>query len=101
MFHAAPRAERDSILLHGIDYRCHFKGQPRPKNEAGISWAPRGNYLDERLKSAKRYAESHEIPMDVWEVDTRGLKLYTDHAWYGGWYCRAKIGPERIVRVRD
>ena len=102
MYHAAPTKVRQSILNHGIDYRVHFQNIPQDQNTPTITYAPRGNYLDENLASAKSYAsESSPVPWDIWEVQVQGLLLRPDEAWFKGWYTKKRIPANQIRLVID
>ena len=96
MYHVAPKRVRASIQQRGLDYRVHFGSAAPPRNTRDVTWAPRGNYLDRSIDSARRYARWSGEPHDIWQVDTSGLRLRQDAAWYGGYYTKARVPPRRL-----
>jgi hypothetical protein len=101
-YHGTKPEYRESILQNGIDYRQHHllllgAIQKKRKDTSEVSYAPRGNYLAETPGDCMYYSG---YGCDTWKVDTKGLKLYSDAAWYKGWCCRARIEPWRITMIQ-
>ena len=121
LYHASPSRNRAAIQQGGIDWREHFKGAPKPADTRDVTYAPRANYLDERLESAVQYASGRGEPWDVWEVNAEGviplakgmrfaedLELngavrYTDYSTTGPvttWKVGLNYAPIKDVRLR-
>src|SRR6267378_2282009 len=100
-FHVSPSSNRDSILLHGLDWKkmhparsgiaCGWPGQPE---EEGVFLTDAG-IEDARFFVGMGGGRS----IDVWQVDVTGLWLI-DRSLEGGWWlCSEPIAPERLTLV--
>ena len=100
MYHAAPISKRASILKHGLNFRIHFEDTSKPKNTRDVNYAPRGNYMSERMNDAVMYTQGRGTDRyDIWQVNVEGFHLFRDQAWFKGWYCRKSIPPENLKLI--
>src|SRR5262249_5072203 len=97
----SPSANRDSITMHGLDWRL----MDRSQRGIACGWPGRpeeeGIFLTHPLMEDARFfvemGGGREI--DVWRVDVTGLAL-EDLSDQGGWWlCRQAIPPERLTLV--
>lgn len=100
MFHVSPVANRESILVSGL--------QPRLQEHLNIQRAPM-IYLLETLEQAEDFAFwfalDKQTPMDIWQVtafDKAALEpdphpeMAKD---YDAWMTPNRVSPERLLRV--
>lgn len=87
MYHVAPRSSRSDIAQRGL-----LPTTPRTKR-----WAeeyPPGVYLEPDLDVACDEAEARDG--QLYEVDTRGLRLLPDPITAGCFYTTCAVPPEKI-----
>lgn len=100
MYHVAAPKDRESILRHGIDFR-HFYGEEDDIEETNAwlieqGYGPRGNYLQSYEQALIDIGTYGDQERDIWEVNTNGLTLIPDKAWYTGYYTTEPIDPTRL-----
>ena len=99
LYHAAPLAEHDSILAHGLDPR-RFPRQRWNENDLGV-------WCFDTLAQGVDYAERRgqgvvPEPYEVWEIDATGLA--PTRPWYDEdlnsgldiWYLEGAVPLERV-----
>jgi hypothetical protein len=73
LYHCVSSQFRESVLLHGIDWRIGIRLSGRPNHTADYRPNPYvGNYLL-RKEGLEHFCELAQ--RDVWQVDVRGLDI--------------------------